>query len=467
MVAKGAGQKPTAFLKKHETEYPLVLPEKDVQAVLQCTTCFTEVSDELHRLAAGSTIGYRLFSFAVKQVLGEQVQEKIKTAIAVNLDKANLVISVEDILKTKRQAISTIDELPNIASLQDRRDFKFRYRGFPVPGKCTCIGDQVDICIWSFLNGLAVNRGLLSPLLGEDDLVAGAVEFSGEAAVEYKDKNTVEEAILTDVEAGRALMNNMAAVGKVKDATQLQATMRANEKKLMGLDKMWKVSKFFLLALIGTGGEEVLMNMMRAALPSPVKMMDLQDSCGRVQGLLTGPVFKFAGKPVQGLMTIAGSLVTKLGSGETPDIPKNSHAFVKEVFGKLGWFICHEIKDDSAGEDETRSLHGTEAARMKLKAMVGMKGTGKGKDDGMKALLEELASFDWLLPSDEKAQFDQMVVDLTGTPDEPKGKAGAKQGSLASSSTSGQPPLKKKKTGKAALSADDCADFEATSLMFK
>lgn len=242
--------------------------------------------------------------------------------------------------------------------------------------------------------------------------------------------------------------------------------LRANEKKCTGLDKMWKVKKQFLLAMIGSGGETMLMSAFRQLMPSALQQKELEDVAGGVQQLLLSPLYKFAGKPVQGVITTAAKLVLRLNDGDPPMPMSNSCTFVAEIFGKLGWFFEFEVMcgEGKAAKKEVRK--GAVGAQL----MLGFLERSVPKVDNKEGMemLEKLGLYDFLLKPHDKQKFDQLVESVFEG-DEKKGKTGKLKGSAGSSKGGGsaEPNAKKRKLATEKQAGTDKAELEATSLMFQ
>ena len=121
--------------------------------------------------------------------------------------------------------------------------------------------------------------------------------------------------------------------------------MRTNDKRCNALDKNWCMEKVFVLSMIGAGGERTLMDHFRKLLPSEDESKDLEDAAACLQGLLSSPLYMFAGLPVQGLISSGAQLVRQLERGDVPIIPKSLARFLLEVYGRLCYFCEVEVEE--------------------------------------------------------------------------------------------------------------------------
>ena len=77
-------------------------------------------------------------------------------------------ILYQDIRHHRNEAIIKCKELPGIELLTQRRHVDFKYRGYTVNIKVSCVEEQCNLAIACALKGLAVESGLLKPIFAED-----------------------------------------------------------------------------------------------------------------------------------------------------------------------------------------------------------------------------------------------------------------------------------------------------------
>jgi hypothetical protein len=76
-------QGPQQFLKAFADCWPLVLPQAEVQAImnLRDDQSFRECKNELNMVCSSSRLGMQCFHFALKLILGESLQSKTDEAV--------------------------------------------------------------------------------------------------------------------------------------------------------------------------------------------------------------------------------------------------------------------------------------------------------------------------------------------------------------------------------------------------
>ena len=109
----------------------MVMPETAVEKVVAEPESWSKVEAELQLIVGGSSLGKRLFGFALQLILGESVAKIIARTIDDNLSKPTK-IEPEDVLRCKRSANKAVQELDQLDALPDRQEISVLYRGRPL-----------------------------------------------------------------------------------------------------------------------------------------------------------------------------------------------------------------------------------------------------------------------------------------------------------------------------------------------
>ena len=121
---------------------------------------------ELMAVVNSGSLGRAIFGFAVAQVLSHEVQCAIEKHIQ-KLFKEE-VITTATVISHKNSCFAELQALPNIETLPDKRRKVFRYRGFPLHLKVSCLQGEVSWAFSAAVKGAAVDAGVLEPLAAED-----------------------------------------------------------------------------------------------------------------------------------------------------------------------------------------------------------------------------------------------------------------------------------------------------------
>ena len=161
-------QNSDSFLSRHSDIWPLVLPKAETEILLSLAEedSWANRAKELMAVVSSGSLGKAIFGFAVAQVLSHEVQSIIYKHIQQLLMEE--VVTTASVIKHKNACFEELQALPNIDTLSDKRHKVFRYRGFPLHLKVSCLQDEVGWAFSAAIKGAAVDAGVLQPLAAED-----------------------------------------------------------------------------------------------------------------------------------------------------------------------------------------------------------------------------------------------------------------------------------------------------------
>lgn len=167
-AGKASMQNSDGFLSRHLDIWPLVLPKAETEALLGLGEHenWASKAKELMAVVNSGSLGRAIFGFAVAQVLSLEVQ-CIVDKHTQNLCKEE-VITTATVISHKNSCFAELQALPNIETLPEKRQKEFRYRGFPLHLKVSCLQDEVSWAFSAAIKGAAVDAGVLQPLAAED-----------------------------------------------------------------------------------------------------------------------------------------------------------------------------------------------------------------------------------------------------------------------------------------------------------
>lgn len=157
-----------SFLSRHLDIWPLVLPKAETEVLLSLgeEDSWASNAKELMAVVSSGSLGKAIFGFAVAQVLSHEVQCIIDKHTQELLKEE--VVTTTTVIKHKNACFDDIQSLHNIETLPDKRLKVFRYRGFPLHLKVSCLQDEVSWAFSAAIKGAAVDAGVLQPLAAED-----------------------------------------------------------------------------------------------------------------------------------------------------------------------------------------------------------------------------------------------------------------------------------------------------------
>lgn len=142
---------------------------KAVDSIINEKGSWVNVESELQQVVATSTLGKRLFGFAVQQVLSTVVSNKMNDAIAAVMQQD--LVTTDKIIAAKKTCIEQVESMQNIETLPTKRVIKVAYRGVEVSIKVTDIAEEFDMRAAASIKSDAAASGDLIPLFCEAELV--------------------------------------------------------------------------------------------------------------------------------------------------------------------------------------------------------------------------------------------------------------------------------------------------------
>eukprot|EP00971_Amphidinium_carterae_P092686 1835478-Amphidinium_carterae.1 len=154
-------------MDRHDTLWPLVLPKKEVGEVFAVPegTSMSTVGDALETLINSSSLGERIFTFALQDILAHKVQRVIKTELATLKGKDRL--KEVDMRESKRKMLASIEQVDGIEGLTSRRTIEVEYRNLVFKMKVCSYQEQLELCSGAALRGWMTQAGALKALPGE------------------------------------------------------------------------------------------------------------------------------------------------------------------------------------------------------------------------------------------------------------------------------------------------------------
>jgi hypothetical protein len=109
-----AGTNPVDFLKRHSSEWPLVMPKACVDKILAVPDWgdWASVAAELREAYQSGPLGAKIFGFAVSMVLDTHIQSIMHEELRKLAAKPH--IRVQDVLECKRAINQSIETLPGV-----------------------------------------------------------------------------------------------------------------------------------------------------------------------------------------------------------------------------------------------------------------------------------------------------------------------------------------------------------------
>ena len=210
--AKKSAMKPQIFLDIHSDICGLVLPMAAVSSVIEEHDSWLNVEDNLQAVVSSSCIGRKLFGFAIQQVLGQMVANKMHEALG-SLWKQKAICEKE-VLACKRSLLQQLEAVQNIDSLPAKRQIVVQYRGVDTNVRISGLAEEFDMRAAAKIKSEAAAAGDLPAIFCENDLVVAA--FVGT-------KGKIKQDLLKQCIEARNVANGELAGTDCKDGETIKA----------------------------------------------------------------------------------------------------------------------------------------------------------------------------------------------------------------------------------------------------
>ena len=173
----GTGQSPTSWLEQWQSLWPLVLPVKEVEAILKLEEgeAWSKVADAIADVVGSSLLGQKMFIVPAREAIGQQVVDIIEKGIH---DLASLLaVNESDVISSKNACKVSISKLANVQMLEERRKIMICYRGWQFPWKIRSFEEEVDLRFHVALRGWWAETSSIPLLPGEGELCAASKDL--------------------------------------------------------------------------------------------------------------------------------------------------------------------------------------------------------------------------------------------------------------------------------------------------
>ena len=210
IAGKGGGGGYFGFLEHFDAIWGLVMQREEVERLRAEKDSWGNVEDVLLKVVDASRIGRRLFGFAVQNVMGNAIAKKCDEAITKLFAGK---VTESKVCEVKRGLMSTLNDLPGVDNLVERREVQMEYRGIQIKVKVASLLEEAALRVDCAIRSRAVQLGGLCKLASEDALVRDPAEVS---------KVDIAESVLRTSSAARSMFNRALATSDSVDSAGIQ-----------------------------------------------------------------------------------------------------------------------------------------------------------------------------------------------------------------------------------------------------
>ena len=373
--AKQNRQKPSRFIQCNRDLVLVLLPQKELDELLDHTGAWHLAEQQLIKVVTSSSLGKEIFGFAIRQVLGSIVTRETDAALQALSAKKKL--EDEDVKQSKKELLQKLGAEPGMKELADKRTIQVEYRGVQLDINIGSLVEDVDFRYAACLKSEAVDVGLINPIFCENDLVRARPAGLHEGRL--------QESVYCRWESARDSINEWLEASSSQEGATVVSLLTKKEAGMRAIDATFRLEVQFFSQLVGDAGERILQQQVKGCFPTLAKAVTEEQCLASLKVIQSGQLFKFVGAAAQGAVTNASTLVQHLSEGRQPNFAKNASEFLTEVKLGLGFF-CRVEADGG-------TLVGEEAARYACDAVL-------EQNDTKPEQLEVPIKFCWLLDED-------------------------------------------------------------------
>eukprot|EP00974_Lingulodinium_polyedra_P048624 4669184-Lingulodinium_polyedra.AAC.1 len=130
---------PTEFWKLYGDVAALILDKAKVKRVLECTTAFHAIAEELTVLSNSSAIGRRLFARANEMVVSDNITKVMVEKLAALTEKK---VDQNSIFAWNAEVKAQLVAMPDVDTVSARREVLVPYRGENIKVVCKTFHDE-------------------------------------------------------------------------------------------------------------------------------------------------------------------------------------------------------------------------------------------------------------------------------------------------------------------------------------
>lgn len=268
--------------------------------VLACKTQWLDVSTPLMTICTGSKLGHRMFGFAMAMVSADRI-----AAYAINELKQVTGAITDDFEKNfSTRVMAEVTRLDISAALSERRQVKLSYRGLQLTMQTQGISDENSLRWGCFIREV----GRSAPRLPFEFDIFGSLENAQDLSADTEEKVRVSRDALLKLLAEHPHSSFSEVCARKGDiVVQCDAGARAG----LAIGE----------ALVGAGGEALIMGLILKCMPDANLERTLEHSAQQLEFLREKEIYKAVSKRAQALLQATLEAVAGTSEGGLPGRP--------------------------------------------------------------------------------------------------------------------------------------------------
>jgi len=371
----------------------MVVNEHDVYRILACESTWLSVSDPLVNVVNGSTLGTKMFSFALQHLTEEKVEATIADSLANLVAKAH--ISRSDVLAYHAAITGELAQIPDGLTMRLQRPLPLKYR-LKVDIVCPC---NTPLELASVKLGHKLREMYVGRQGGIDELCFEKGSFD----TPLGDVPTIDDDVLAPYRHARQAC--AAALVHADNGEVVDAVFAQRSQVWKRIDDSFDIECLVQRALRGAEGEKLIQELTLSTLPTDNNLCEMSHAINQLEGVRKSAVYEFAAHQARSPCVAVLDCLKKMQSGIAPsEQHMKSTEFMRKVLEALARFATFIEQ----GEGGPTTLIGAAAMRLHFRELI-------KKHAREKLTLEDIQIFHvfrWLVEENHMKKVEQFTAEL-------------------------------------------------------
>ena len=374
-----AGLGVDTFWIVHSKSLSLLLPDRDVEAILACKTSWLNVAEPLSKVCASCKVGCRMFGWALSMVSADRLSDfAIK-----KLQSITGTLTKDKESKYIQEVVDEAEKLDIKSALQGRRNINIDYRGLGLTLETQGIAEEATLR-WSALVR-AIGQG--TPRLPLEDELFGKVTNERQLCKESQEQVVQARTMLNQLIEENPSMSFNALCAK-KAAVIVQSGPAARIDIAIGT------------ALLAKGGEDMMVLKILECMPSATKSVEPSHCVQQLDRLRSGPLFSAVSKAGQAMLQTVLDAVSAIHGNRPPCMASFEPENMREIQLRMALFFVVKVVEK---DKKDKVVAGGPAATIAFDNLC-KKNNPKLND------LEEFHVFGWLLSATQRQKIQELTT---------------------------------------------------------
>lgn len=310
---------------------------------------WSAVEGALASVVQDSMVGKSIFGGAFAKLMREKVSAVVDEHVA-NLASGNITeVSLAENRAAFLQAMKDMNRDP--MEPQPLHDIDLRYRVALVVATVCTVYEEYCLKVDAYVRGLAVDLGVLPPLLCENSLVP---------VPPLRAVNTVAASVVAVNKKAREAVEELLR-GKVQSAFVVQTILQEKKNIIRQLDRSFRLEIAFFASVSGPIAELRLRDEVLKVLPTLTQQKSTTETITLLRHLGNQKLLEFVGVGLQATFRSVISIIEAIDLGKPPAFDGSVLSpFMAAVMDQVALFC--RIERSSGAKDQRKTYVGKEAA---------------------------------------------------------------------------------------------------------